>query len=181
MAEKEEATRPLELSSDHLLVIEGVLTPTRRVLPDWKPDGGSGGGQMIAMANIEMLPDERLCLKVGAAWNEANRTGNNVDVTLTESELWILRERVDSQARVGNAPVGVEIKAMVYEALLSIADARAVNGVMEAAGVREGDVEEPEQGPFGPLDSEGGDNDADSAGKDTSTDKEPEYGAGEKA
>ncbi|MDO8688825.1 MAG: hypothetical protein Q7R39_02225, partial [Dehalococcoidia bacterium] len=143
--EREEATRSLELSSDHLLIIEGVLTPTRRVLPDWKPDDSSGGGGSSSpTTNPLMLPDDALCLKVGAAFIEANKTGSNVHVTLTESELWILRERVDSQARIGNSPVGMEIKTQVYDALLSITNSRAANDMMEETGMTDGDVEEPD-------------------------------------
>ena len=90
-----------------LILIEGELSPTERVGTSEKP------------GRFRMAPDEEMCLKVGGGLIAVGE--GKVEVTWTETELWILRERVSITAASGGNPrAGYDLKRMVYEELLAL-------------------------------------------------------------
>ncbi len=125
-----EASRSLDLALPELVLIESCLSPTE-------------------MANREerfaaAAPDRDMCLKVAAALLEASEREARIAVSFGESELWILRERVDIYASQGtNNRLGLDIKQKVYQALLSITNERAAGAFF--AGVPTAAVVAPER------------------------------------
>lgn len=73
------------------------------------------------------IPSTTTVLKVGAAYCEAVRrldpsatVAGDIELVLTEQELWQLHERVHPLATMGNKPVGMHLKAKLMAALLAI-------------------------------------------------------------
>ena len=66
------------------------------------------------------IPTKRLCMAIGSAWMEALASNNEVGIALTEQDLWILRERVNLGATIGQERVGQTIKTKLYQALQAV-------------------------------------------------------------
>ena len=69
------------------------------------------------------VPTKSLCLKIGSALIEALKNEDQeIELTLTEEDYWIFRERVSIFKTIGTIRVGENTKRKIYTALLSITD-----------------------------------------------------------
>ena len=106
----EEPCRTVDLELTELVCIEHTLTPSEV----------AGGAALLASRD--------LCLKIATALLEALKRRVPISVSLTESELWLLRERCSIYTSQGaNADLGLVIKSKLYEAILSISNERAAD------------------------------------------------------
>ena len=109
----------IEFGLDQLLILESMLTPSEVSLD--KPEPLPLG-----------VPIKELCLKIGSALVQAAK-GQRVPLVLTETECWILRERVSIFTTVGtNQQEGLEIKLLLYKLLLEYAAEREVGTLLES-------------------------------------------------
>lgn len=97
-----------------LMALEATLSPS---------EVSAGEGKTPSQA----MPSRELCLKIGSALVQARETGGAVDLTLSEPECWILRERVSIFTSIGQRhDLGMAIKMKLYHLLLDYAFTREV-------------------------------------------------------
>ena len=99
--------------SYELMALESVLSPSEVM--------AGGEGKMLSPAVLS----KELCLKIGSALIQAREIGGAVDIVLSETECWALRERVNIFMSIGQRhDVGLTIKLKLYQLLLAYAFAR---------------------------------------------------------
>ncbi|MBI4218981.1 MAG: hypothetical protein HY682_02480 [Chloroflexi bacterium] len=124
----EETTRNLDLDLAELICIESCLAPSQ---------AGKSGVDAAGPS-----PSRETCLKIGAAILESLSTQQPIGLSLTEDELWILRERVSVYTSQGaSTDLGLVLKSKVYQALLSIDNTRAADTVLGDLGTADEDVD----------------------------------------
>lgn len=104
------------LLPNEVLLIESVLSPT----------------ELVGHADSPPLPTKEMCLKLGSALYEMTSRAQGTETTtppatlevvFTDQELWILRERLNIFAVLGDdTSIGVRLKTKIYEELRSNAD-----------------------------------------------------------
>lgn len=79
------------------------------------------------VADARGVASKDLLLRIGSVIVELQQdTGSEVYTSITEKELWTLRECIETSARIGDAKVGLNLKFKVHKALQNFAVAQAV-------------------------------------------------------
>ena len=109
-----------------LMALEATLSPS---------EVSGGDGKSLLPSSV---PSKDLCLKIGSALVQAREAGGAVDLTLSEPECWILRERVSIFTSIGQRhDLGMAIKMKLYHLLLEYAFAREVGDNLHTVEGRE--------------------------------------------
>ncbi len=84
------------------------------------------------------VPSKELVLKVGAALLHALEGEREVEISLTERECWVLRERVMITDSMGQDPsAGLKVKGKLYRALMDFDLHNKVGEMPEARDYRD--------------------------------------------
>ena len=85
--------------------------------------GDSGLGTVRPLAHSAGLPDPiEILEKIGLALlytTDPKNNGKEADVAVSDTDLYMLREVAVSHARIGNEPVGYNLKRKIYTLLFS--------------------------------------------------------------
>lgn len=95
--------------------------------------------------NGEASPYPDLLLKILSAFLEADPAGTPVVVSMTQSDLWVIREVAKSSVSVGSEKVGLNLLTKVARGLLSV----TAHGEIQALVDKMGETDQDEQGRAG--------------------------------